>query len=114
MTSDRERLATQQGQLLRALLAGGAAPPGFDERHLDTAAITLRHKRGRIVGRLRPDLYDQMGDRFAELFDRYAAEHPKDQNTRARQDADRFGSWLAEHKELPKRRIWDRLRPTRR
>ncbi|MBM7787127.1 hypothetical protein [Tenggerimyces flavus] len=114
MTTARERLAAQQAQLLRALLAGGTAPPGFDPRHLDTAATTLRNKRRRIVGRLRPDLFEQVGDRFAELFDRYAAEHPKDQHTRARPDADRFGSWLAEHKELPRRRIWDRLRPARR
>lgn len=110
----RERLAAQQARLLRAVLANGDAPPRFDPRHLAIATATLRNKRRRIVGRLRPDLLETVGDRFAELFERYAAEYPKDEHTRARVDADRFGTWLAERKELPRRRFWDLLKPGRR
>jgi hypothetical protein len=111
VTPGRERLAARQGELLRALLAGGDVPPGFDPRRLDVAADVLRKKRGRVIAHLRPDLRDAVGDQFAALFDRYAAEYPKDQATRAREDADRFGRWLVERGTVPKPRgrIWDRI-----
>jgi hypothetical protein len=97
MTTARERLAARQGQLLRALLAGGDPPPGFDPRRVRVEVKVLRDKRRRVVGYLRPDLREALGDRFPELFERYAAEYPKDQGTRAREDAHRFGEWLVEH-----------------
>ncbi|WP_020671914.1 hypothetical protein [Amycolatopsis nigrescens] len=102
--SGRERLAAQQAELLRALLAGGSAPAGFDQDRLRTEVQALRAKRRSVVGYLRPDLPDALGDRYRALFDAYAAGHPRAEGTRARQDADAFAEWLVERGELPRPR----------
>lgn len=106
MTSARERLAAQQGELLRALLAGGVPPAGFDPERVRAEVIVLRNKRRRVVAYIRPDILEELGARFAELFESYAVAYPKFEGTRARDDAERFGRWLIERGELkkPKRR----------
>jgi hypothetical protein len=103
----RDRLAAQQASLLRALLAGGPAPAGFDGDRLRVQADALLAKRSRVTWHLRPDLADELGDRFTALFAEYAAGHPKSTEIRARQDADRFAAWLVEHgRRASTRRKW--------
>lgn len=112
MTSPRERLATRQAELLKALLAGGDAPAGFDADRLRIEANVLRNKQSRLVAYLRPDLAEALGDRFAALFREYAANSPKTDAIRARAYADAFGAWLVARGEIPKpkRRLAGRLR----
>ena len=102
----RERLAAQQAELLRALLAGAPTPDGFDDHRIRAQAHALLAKRRRIAWHLRPDLADELGDRFGPLFTEYAADHPKVVGLRARQDAERFGLWLVAQGYLPPRRRW--------
>jgi hypothetical protein len=106
----RERLAAQQAALLRALLAGAPTPEGFDDVRIHAQADALLAKRRRITEHLRPDLADELGDRFGPLFAEYARDHPKRCDTRARQDADDFGGWLVErdHLAAPRRSWWRR------
>ncbi len=104
MTSPRERLAGQQAELLKALLAGGDAPAGFDADRLRIEADVLRNKQSRLAAYLRPDLAEALGDRFAALFREYATAHPKTDTIRARAYADAFGTWLVERGEIPKPR----------
>jgi hypothetical protein len=106
----RDRLAAQQAALLRSLLAGAPTPAGFDDDRLRAQAHALLAKRRRIAWHLRPDLADDLGDRFGPLFAEYAVGHPKTTGVRAREDAERFGLWLVEQGHLtpPRRRWWRR------
>lgn len=106
----RDRLARQQAELLRALLAGAPTPAGFDHDRIRVQADALLAKRRRITWHLRPDLADDLGDRFGPLFAEYASDHPKRTDTRARQDADNFAEWLVVQGHLtPPRRKWWKL-----
>lgn len=103
----RDRLAAQQAELLRALLAGAPTPTGFDDDRIRVQAQALLAKRSRVTWHLRPDLADELGDRFTPLFAEYAAGHPKSTDIRARQDAEQFGLWLVARGHLaPPRRPW--------
>ncbi|MEV7555431.1 hypothetical protein AB0N89_37940 [Amycolatopsis sp. NPDC089917] len=102
MTSPRERLAGQQAELLKALLADGDAPAGFDADRLRIEANVVRNKQSRLAAYLRPDLAEALGDRFAALFREYTTAHPKTDVIRARDYADAFGTWLVERGEVPK------------
>lgn len=106
----RDRLAAQQAELLRSLLAGAPTPPGFDGARLRAQSEALLSKRRRVTWHLRPDLADDLGERFGPLFAEYASDHPKTTDVRARQDADRFGEWLVAQGHLapPRRRWWRR------
>ncbi|MEV6605958.1 hypothetical protein [Kutzneria sp. NPDC051319] len=106
----RDRLAAQQAELLRSLLAGAPTPPGFDSSRVQAQAHALLSKRRRVTWHLRPDLADDLGERFGPLFAEYASGHPKTTDVRARQDADRFGEWLVAQGHLtpPRRRWWRR------
>ncbi|HEY8371280.1 MAG TPA: hypothetical protein VIL00_00915 [Pseudonocardiaceae bacterium] len=100
-TACRERLASRQAELVRALLAGGPVPPGFDPRRVRIEAAALRNKRRRIAERLRPDLADALGNRFVELFDRWAVEHPRRTGVSFHEDLEAFAVWLVAHGHLP-------------
>jgi hypothetical protein len=104
----RERLAAQQASLLQALLAGAPTPAGFDDDRIRVQAHALLSKRSRVTWHMRPDLADELGDRFGPLFADYAAGHPKTVGVRARQDAEQFGLWLVSqgHLSPPRRRWW--------
>ncbi|WP_199443909.1 hypothetical protein [Umezawaea beigongshangensis] len=106
----RERLAAAQAGLLRALLAGGDVPEGFDPQRIAVEARALLAKRRGIVAMLRPDVADELGERFRPLFDAYATAHPREAGSRARQDAAAFAEWAEERGELtpPRRRWWRR------
>lgn len=104
----REELAARQARLLRALLADGDPPPGFRTEDLTREAKALRAKRRRVTAMLRPDVADELGERYAEAFERFARTHPKSVATRARQDADDFATWAITEGLLaaPRRRWW--------
>jgi hypothetical protein len=106
MTGGRDRLAAQQSELLSALLGQSADPPGFEPEQLRVQRWSLLAKRRRVVARLRPDLPEQLGDRFSSLFDAYAAERPRRTGGSARDDAAEFARWLSRHGVL--RRRWRR------
>ncbi len=94
--------------MLQALLAGAPTPAGFDDDRIRVQAHALLSKRSRVTWHLRPDLADELGDRFGPLFADYAAGHPKTVGVRARQDAEQFGLWLVSqgHLSPPRRRWW--------
>lgn len=104
----RERLAAQQAELLRALLGDGAPPPGFDADRLRVEARALLNKRRGIVAVLRPDVADALGEKFRPLFDAYARAHPRQAGSRAREDAAAFAEWAVARGEPapPRKRRW--------
>ncbi|MBP2330855.1 hypothetical protein JOF56_011240 [Kibdelosporangium banguiense] len=108
----RDRLAEAQAELLRALLADGAPPAGFDPERLRVEANALRSKRRRVVAMIEPDACAELEDRFVPLFDEYARTHPKPTSTRAREDARAFVTWLREQGHSAKPRWWQRWRAT--
>lgn len=104
----RERLAAAQAELLRALLADGAVPAGFDADRVTVEKRALLNKRRGIVESVRPDVAAELGERFRPLFDAYARSHPKEAHTRFREDAARFAEWAVQRGELaaPRKRRW--------
>jgi hypothetical protein len=106
----REELAARQHELVRALLAGGPVPAGFDGHRVAVEARALLAKRRSIAAHLRPDLVDRLGAEFGALFAAWSAGHPKQVGTSFRADLDRFEAWLhAEgHLEVPRRRWFRR------
>jgi hypothetical protein len=104
----RDRLAEAQAELLRAVLAAGPPPAGFDPDRLRVEANALRSKRRRITAMLEPEACADVGDGFVRLFDEYASAHPRTIGTRARQDARAFVEWLWENGHLarPRTRWW--------
>ncbi len=110
----RERLAAAQAELLHALLGDGEPPAGFDPERLRVEAQALRNKRRGIVAMLRPDVADELGDRFRPLFDTYARTHPRHEGTRFREDAATFAEWAVAQGELrpPRKPRWWQRRTT--
>ncbi|WP_155542315.1 hypothetical protein [Amycolatopsis camponoti] len=108
----RVDLAAQQAALLRALLADGPAPPGFDTARLRVEAQVLRRKHGRVLAYQRPELAEQLGERFGPLFAEFAAGRPKRDAERSGAYADAFVEWLIEggHVAKPRRGWVSRLR----
>lgn len=108
----RDDLAARQLALVRALLADGPVPAGFDADRIGVEAAALRSKRRAVATRLRPDLADQLAGRFAPLFDAWSAGHPKRADLTFRADLERFESWLRAEGHLEARRrrsLLDRL-----
>ncbi|CAM4019600.1 hypothetical protein KIPE111705_36570 [Kibdelosporangium persicum] len=109
----RDRLARQQAELLRALLTDGPAPKGFDPGRLEVEAKALRAKRRRVVAMIEPDVCADLADRFVPLFTEYAKAYPRIEGSRARDDARAFVEWLRERGHLPKLSWWQRRRATK-
>ncbi|MFI7679340.1 hypothetical protein [Actinophytocola sp. NPDC049390] len=109
----RGELAARQQELVRALLAGGPVPTGFDGHRVEAEARALRAKRRSVAAQVRPDLAERLGERYRALFDTWSLGHPKQVGTSFRADLDRFETWLyAEgHLEAPRTRRW--FRPSR-
>lgn len=115
MTDARERLAAAQAELLRALLADGPVPQGFDEKRISVERRSLLAKRRSVAAMLGPDVANELGERFRPLFDSYAVLHPRLAGSRAREDAANFAQWARERGELtpvetPRKRWWRRNR----
>ncbi len=106
----RDELAARQRELVRALLAGGPVPAGFDGHRVAVEARALRAKRRSVAARLRPDLAERLGVEFGPLFDAWSRDHPKQVGTSFRADLDRFETWLhAEgHLDTPRKRWFRR------
>lgn len=92
--TERAELAARQRELVRALLAGGPVPDGFDVHRVEVEARSLQSKRRSVAARLRPDLAERLGSQFRPLFDAWALDHPKPVDSSYRTDLDRFESWL--------------------
>ncbi|MCT2585466.1 hypothetical protein [Actinophytocola gossypii] len=91
----RDELAARQAELVRALLAGGPVPPGFDPDRIRVEAAALHAKRRAVAERLRPDLADDLGEDFGTLFDTWAATRPRRAGVSFRADLADFASWLS-------------------
>lgn len=72
----RRRLAELQGELVRALVAGGPVPAGLDARQVAVASRSLVNKRLREVALAWPSLVEALGDRFVACFRTYATQAP--------------------------------------
>ncbi|MGX1804994.1 hypothetical protein ACWIGI_04710 [Nocardia sp. NPDC055321] len=70
-------LAEQQAALVRALVAGAAAPPGFDAADLAATAHALLHKRAGEVAARFPVFAYACGPEFTARFLEWAATRPK-------------------------------------
>jgi hypothetical protein len=70
--STREGLARQQEALAAALVAGAAAPPGFDVRLLDAARNALLNKRAGEVSHAWPELAAALGPQWRVRFKDWA------------------------------------------
>jgi hypothetical protein len=76
MDAARERMAARQAELVRALVAKGPIPAGFDQDRVKTLARTLVNKRRQALARLWPTLVRIFGDAYVERFTNYAQAHP--------------------------------------
>ncbi|MFB7213080.1 DUF692 domain-containing protein [Streptomyces sp. NPDC056255] len=72
----RDRLAAAQTGLLRALVAGGPAPQGFDRRRLGVQSRALAAKRAGVVAKVAPELPEILGTGYRDAFLSYAATRP--------------------------------------
>jgi len=71
-----ERLAAEQAALVRALVAGGPVPEGFDPGRVRATAAALARKRAREVARAWPVLAADLGEAFTDRFVAFAAGRP--------------------------------------
>ncbi|MBF6453209.1 hypothetical protein [Nocardia cyriacigeorgica] len=70
-------LAERQAAVVRALVAGEAAPPGFDDTALRAAESALLRKRAGILARHNPLLAHAAGPDFEQTFAEWARGRPK-------------------------------------
>ncbi|WP_175583180.1 hypothetical protein [Nocardia cyriacigeorgica] len=70
-------LGEQQAALIRALVAGGATPPGFDDATVRAAESALLRKRAGILARHNPMLAHAAGADFEQKFASWARGRPK-------------------------------------
>ncbi len=76
LSDDRERLAADQAELVRALVAGAPVPAGFDADQVCLAARSLVNKRLREVALAWPALARCLGQSYRERFGAFARGHP--------------------------------------
>lgn len=74
---ETDALAERQAALVRALVAGGPVPDGFDTDSVVAAARALLHKRADEVARRFPLLAHAGGEDFTARFIAWAADRPK-------------------------------------
>lgn len=98
-------LVQRQLDLVRALVAGGPVPDGFDASALDVAAAALLRKRAGAARHHIPVEAATLGDRFGPLFTGWATHRPK---ADSRDEAHEFVEHMVSIGEL------DRPGPTRR
>jgi hypothetical protein len=102
MTSTaHELLAKSQAELVRALMAQGPVPAGFDEKRVRAAAGSLVSKRRQAIARAWPKLAAILGDAYVGLFALYghAQSLPGGGNPLA--DGREFLRWLDARQPLP-------------
>lgn len=99
-------LGARQEALVRALVAGGELPPGFDAEDTAVASVALIRKRAGEVAHHLPMVRHTLGDRYLELFTAWAVGRPK---TSSHADAQAFVAHLQDSGELPRRPWYRRL-----
>lgn len=72
----RERLAARQAQLVASLVAGAAAPTGFDARLLSATREALLRKRRAEAAAAWPVLAASLGPQWTMVFTGFAAGRP--------------------------------------
>lgn len=76
MNTNPDSLGRQQEQLVRALVAGGPIPPGFDRSAVRATASALLRKRADLVAAQYPWLPPACGPDFTERFRAWADSRP--------------------------------------
>lgn len=104
--AERAGLADAQAALLRALVAGGPIPHGFDAEPVRIQAAALLDKRHRAIRRADPNASQALGERHRDLFAEWARDNPPRSTSCVRSDATTFAVWLAQTGALhnPRRR----------
>lgn len=90
----RQRLTLAQADLVRALVAQGPIPAGFDAERVRAAARSLVHKRRQCVARAWPKLVEILGETYTETFTRYATARPLPDCPAALADGRAYLRWL--------------------
>jgi len=91
-------LAQRQAELVAALTAGAAVPPGFDARLVEVARVALLRKRAGEVARQWPELAQALGTGWYRQWSAWAATRPTRGSLRDGWDLARE---LAARRELP-------------
>lgn len=91
-------LGERQEALVRALVAGGELPEGFDRGDAAVVSAALIRKRAAEVAHHVPVVRHTLGDRYLRLFTAWAAGRPK---TSSQADAQAFVAYLRSVGELP-------------
>jgi hypothetical protein len=97
----RQRLATQQAALVKALTGAMAPPADFDAVRVGVAVQALTRKRCRSAAKAWPALTQALGERFAVLFAEFAAGTPLPEHGGPLADGRAFVRFLAAAVELP-------------
>ena len=100
MSTAPERLAAEQAALVRALVAGGPVPEGFDRDRVRATAAALARKRAREVARAWPVLAADLGEAFTDRFGASAAGRPPPAAGGALADGLGFARDLARQRRL--------------
>lgn len=77
MTEPGSGLAERQAALVRALVAGGPVPPGFDPATVQATAAALLRKRARETAAHYPALVHATGPDFTARYIDWACGRPK-------------------------------------
>lgn len=99
--SARANLAAQQSSLVRALVADGPIPPGFDGDRVKTLARSLVNKRRQALARAWPRIARLLGNAYVEQFTTYARANPLPASGSPLEDGRHFLHWLDEKAPLP-------------
>jgi hypothetical protein len=98
---ERERLAAGQAARVRALVAGGPVPGGFDPDRVRATSAARAGKRAREVARAWPALAAELGQEFSGRFLAFAATRPPPARGGALADGLAFAHALAARGRLP-------------
>jgi pimeloyl-ACP methyl ester carboxylesterase len=90
----RERLAAEQAEVVRALVAQGPLPVGFHEARFRAFARSLVNKRRQALVRAWPSLIRVIGKAYPEKFTSYAETHPLPEGASTLADGREFLRWL--------------------
>jgi hypothetical protein len=97
----RAALAAEESSLLRALVRGEAAPPGYDPKRVALTASGLRQKRKRSLLRAWPIIEATLGEATEERLASYFAARPSVPEAGPWADGAHFLTWLTECGHVP-------------
>lgn len=99
-------LGERQEALIRALVAGGELPEGFDKDEAAVVSAALLQRAGEVAHHL-PVVRHTLGDRYLQLFTAWADGRPK---SSSHADAQAFVAHLQDIGELPRPPWYQRFR----